>query len=123
VKNNDLIIAAAIVGGVVLLMPKVTNKVTEKIGTSAGTAAANLTSKPIAVFTEKTVENVLVEPYQWSKKQTYIPIIDEAALAADKILGLQDYGVYPANYGGLRLPQGFPFSRIKGLGNPDKWFS
>jgi|WetSurMetagenome_2_1015567.scaffolds.fasta_scaffold580777_2 hypothetical protein len=123
-KNETMLIAAAVVGGALLLSStKATNKVTSAIGTSAGVAAANITTLPVATFTEKAVENVLINPNQWAQNAGYIPIIDELALTADKILGIQDWGVYPKNYKGLQLPSGFPFSSIKKLGNDDKWFS
>jgi hypothetical protein len=122
-KTNDLIVIGAVVGGVMLLMPKVTNKVTENIGTSVGTGAANLVTLPVSTFTEKAVENVFIQPQNWASKQRYIPIIDEAALATAKVLGMQDYGVYPENYHGLRLPDGWPLSKIKRMGNPNKWWS
>jgi hypothetical protein len=95
--ETALIIGACAVGGIILLSPKLTNKITGNIGTSSGVAVANLTSKPIASFTQQSVNNILIEPYEWALNYPgYIPIIDDAAKG---------------------------LISIKKFGNPDKWFS
>jgi hypothetical protein len=68
-----------------------------KVGNYVGQSAGSVTGGSVAGFTEGFIESTLVDPYNWAYNYPgYIPIIDEGAKAG---------------------------AWLKGLGDPNKWWS
>ena len=71
-KTKDLIIAGAVVLGVVTLFPKIGQAVGSGVGQTAGGAVGGVTTG--------LVQGVLIDPYEWALNyEGYIPIIDPLA--------------------------------------------